>query len=59
MKEYEYKFLKTDIKWGVDYGKNLTEIQAEWNKLGKQGWKFCAFEDEVVIFIREIENCAE
>lgn len=57
MKEYEYKFLKAEIKWGFDYGKSLVEIQGEWNKLGKQGWRFCAFEDGIVVFMRELEEC--
>lgn len=56
MQGYEYKFVKAEFKWGLDYGKSLVEIQEEWNKLGKQGWRFCAFEDGIVVFMREIEE---
>ena len=55
MKQYEYKFIRSKMKLGFDYDKKITETEAEWNKLGAEGWKFCSWANEAVIFIRETD----
>jgi hypothetical protein len=55
MKQYEYKFIRSKMKISFDYDKKITETEAEWNKLGAEGWKFCSWANEAVIFIRETD----
>ena len=41
MTQYEYKVVRQKMKLGFDYDKKLDELEAEWNQLGAEGWKFC------------------
>ena len=53
MKRYEYKFVKSKLKVGFDYDKKVADMEAEWNELGSQGWKFCTWANDVMVFMRE------
>ena len=53
MKQYEYKFVRTKSRLGFDYDRKLQEAEREWNNLGREGWKFCTWANDVTIFIRE------
>lgn len=52
-KQYEYKFVKSKLKVGFDYDKKVADMEAEWNELGSQGWKFCTWANDVMVFMRE------
>lgn len=57
MKQYEYKVIRAKTKLGLDFDQKAADMEKEWNELGKDGWKFCAFDraaNEAVIFMREI-----
>lgn len=56
MKRYEYKFMKAKLKIGLNYEKKVDEMEAEWNKLGAEGWRFCTWANDVMVFIRETED---
>lgn len=56
MKKYEYKFVKTKFKTGFDYDRKVSEMEKEWNDLGSEGWKFCTWANDVMVFIKEIDN---
>ena len=45
MEQYEYKLMKYDGK-GLFGGKfDLTEVDAEFNKMGKEGWELVSLMD--------------
>ncbi len=50
MKKYEYKFVKAEMKLGLDYSKKIKAAEAEWNQLGAEGWQFCKEGNGVLIF---------
>ncbi len=56
MKKYAYKFVKVKSKIGFDFDKKVSEMENEWNELGAQGWKFCTWANDVMIFMREVDN---
>lgn len=56
MKKYAYKFVKVKSKIGFDFDKKVSEVENEWNELGVQGWKFCTWANDVMIFMREVDN---
>lgn len=56
MKKYAYKFVKVKSKIGFDFDKKVSEMENEWNELGAQGWKFCTWANDVIIFMREVDN---
>lgn len=56
MKRYEYKFVRSKAKLGLDYDKKCAQAESEWNELGQQGWKFLAFGDGAAIFMKEIDE---
>lgn len=56
MQKYEYKVVKSKVKIGFDYENKLLEMEKEWNELGKEGWKFCTWANDAIIFIRELDE---
>lgn len=56
MKKYEYKFIAQRIVIGLDYEKKMKNAEAEWNELGRQGWKFCWEGNGCIVFIREYDD---
>ncbi len=56
MKKYEYKFIKSEVKLGLDFNKKIRDEETEWNRLGAEGWRFCKEGNGVLIFIRETED---
>lgn len=55
MKQYEYKFIRSKTKIGFDFDKKIAETEIEWNALGAEGWKFCTWANDAVVFVRETE----
>ena len=41
MKTYEYKFVETKTKLGLDFSKKVSDMERQWNEWGLEGWKFC------------------
>lgn len=56
MKKFEYKFAEIKAPLGFNWNKKIEEIEAQWNKLGQEGWQFCTQGNGVIVFMREIEN---
>ena len=54
MKKYEYRFVVTPTRIGLNFEKKCKQCENEWNKLGQKGWKFCSFTNGAVVFMREI-----
>ena len=56
MKKYEYKFIEVKGKIGLNFSKKVSDTEKQWNELGMEGWKFCTWGNDVVIFIREVDG---
>ncbi len=55
MKKYEYKMIEVKTTLGFDWKKKVREAEERWNELGREGWQFCTWGNDVIIFMREIE----
>ena len=58
MKKYEYKMVEVKTTLGFDWKKKVREAEERWNELGREGregWQFCTWGNDVIIFMREIE----
>lgn len=53
MKKYEYRFVRTKARLGLDYDKKVSEAETQWNELGREGWRFCTWVDGAAVFVRE------
>ena len=51
MKKYEYKMVEVKTTLGFDWKKKVREAE-----LGREGWQFCTRGNDVIIFMREIEE---
>lgn len=56
MRKFEYKFVDVKVSFGLNWNKKIEEAEAQWNKLGQEGWQFCTHGNGVIIFMREIED---
>ena len=56
MKKYEYKMGEVKTTLGFDWKKKVREAEERWNALGREGWRFCTWGSDVIIFMREIEE---
>ena len=56
MKKYEYKMVEVKTTLGFDWKKKVREAEERWNALGREGWQFCTRGNDVIIFMREIEE---
>ncbi len=56
MKTYEYKFVETKTKLGLDFSKKVSDMERQWNEWGLEGWKFCTWGNGVIIFMRELDG---
>lgn len=41
--EYEYKVVPVQNEVGFDFNKKCARLEEQMNRLGKEGWRFCAF----------------
>jgi len=48
--EYEYKVVPVQNEVGFDFNKKCARME---DQLGKEGWRFCAFGNGVMIYLRE------
>lgn len=54
MIQYEYYFwYQKNVKFGISKEAESRAIEEEWNRLGKDGWKYCCTAWNATIFIRE------
>ena len=56
LEKYEYKFIESKGKIGLDFSKKVSDAEKQWNELGMGGWKFCTWGNGVMIFIREVDE---
>ena len=56
MKKYEYTMVEVKTTLGFDWKKKVREAEERWNALGREGWQFCTRGNDVIIFMREIEE---
>ena len=56
MRRYEYYFwYQKTPTFNINKEKTNRLIEAEWQRLGREGWKYCCTVWEAVVFIREVE----
>lgn len=51
--EYEYKVVPVQNEVGFDFNKKCARMEEQMNQLGKEDWRFCAFGNGVMIYLRE------
>lgn len=51
--EYEYKVVPVQNEVGFDFNKKCARLEEQMNRLGKEGWRFCAFGNGVMVYLRE------
>lgn len=51
--EYEYKVVPVQNEVGFDFNKKCARLEEQMNWLGKEGWRFCAFGNGVMVYLRE------
>jgi hypothetical protein len=51
--EYEYKIVPVQNEVGFDFNKKCARLEEQMNRLGKEGWRFCAFGNGVMVYLRE------
>ena len=51
--EYEYKVVPVQNEVGFDFNKKCARMEEQMNQLGKEGWRFCALGNGVMIYLRE------
>lgn len=56
MKKYEYHFWYENNKFAPTKEIQERTIEAEWNRLGAEGWRYCSTGWSCVIFMRAIQD---
>lgn len=51
--EYEYKVVPVQNEVRFDFNKKCARLEEQMNRLGKEGWRFCAFGNGVMVYLRE------
>lgn len=51
--EYEYKIVPVQNEVGFDFNKKCARLEEQMNRLRKEGWRFYAFGNGVMVYLRE------